>query len=123
MLSAATMTVRTGHRNDRIEVARCQRVAQVSKIIGEKCLHESEISAKRRLDQIGPSVHLHSFLAILDRCSQPGLREDAAETKSARSYPLDQSSLRDQFHLETTGHHLPLRFRIETDVTDNHLAQ
>ena len=41
------------HRDHRIEVARGERVGQVADVVGEERLHQREVGAQRRLQQVG----------------------------------------------------------------------
>src|SRR5215469_13722658 len=54
------------HCDHWIEVPRGQRITKIAQIIGEKCLHQREICAQRRLEDVGLSIHLDLPLALLD---------------------------------------------------------
>src|SRR5262245_42697559 len=95
----------TRHRDHWIEIARSQRIAQVSEIVGEERLDECEISMKSGFNEVASSIDLHCFLAILDGRPDPCLRQDTAETISAGAYSFDQRALRHQLHFEVAGHH------------------
>ena len=73
-----------GHRDDRIEIAGCQRIAQIAEIVGQESLHEREVGAERGFKQIALSIDFDALLAVLDRRSDAGLRQDAAQAMIRR---------------------------------------
>jgi hypothetical protein len=111
------------HRDHRIEIAGRQRVAQVSQVIGQECLHQRKVGAQRGFEQIAFAVQIDPLLAGLHRRPDAGLRQDPAEPMPAGADALDQRSLRDKFHFEFPSHHLPLGLRIEADMAHDSLAQ
>ena len=70
--------IRGGHRHHRIEIAGRQRIAQVAEIVGEECLHQREIGAQRDFEQIAFAAHVDTLLAVLHRCADAGLCQNAA---------------------------------------------
>src|SRR5215203_6532959 len=45
-----------GHRHHRIEIAGGEGVAEVAEVVGDKRMHEREVGAQSRLQQVIPSV-------------------------------------------------------------------
>ena len=113
---------RRRHRNDRIEVASSQRVAEIAEIVGEERLHEGKVGAQRHFEQITRAVDLYHLLAGFDGRSHAGLRQDATKAVTTRTDAFDQRALRDKIALQFAGQHLPLRFRVEADMADDRLA-
>ena len=110
------------HRDDRIEIASSQRIAQVTEIIGEKCLHQRKVGAQGDLEEIALSVDLDDPLALGGKRANAGRSEDAPQTKAAGANPLDERPLRDKLHLDFAGHHLTLGFGVEANMADDRLA-
>ena len=106
-----------GHCHERIEVARREGVAEIAQVIGNERVHEREIGAERRLEQVDAAVDRDLLLALLDDRADAGRRQDAAEPEAARPDALDERPLRDEVHLQVPGEHLLLGLRIEADVT------
>ncbi len=88
MLSAPTIT-RCRYRNDSIEVASGQRIAQ-TEVIREECLNESKVGPQCHLEQIARSIDFDHLLAGSDRRPDAGMRQDAAEAVTTRADALDQ---------------------------------
>ena len=68
------------HRDHWIEIARGERVTQVAEIVGKEGLHESEVGAQRRFEQIALPLYLDLLLSSLHGRAEAGLREDAAQS-------------------------------------------
>src|SRR3974377_970958 len=95
------------HRHHRIEIASRQRIAQITEVIGKKSLQQRKVRTQRGLEQITLAVYFYAFLAVLDRCADTRLCQDAAEPITAGTDSLDERALRDEVHLTPTPHHLP----------------
>ena len=109
-----------GHRHDRIEIARGQRIGEVAEIVGEEGMHQREIGAQRGLEQVRLAVDLDPLLAFLDQRADAGRRQHAAEAAAAGADALDEGALRDQLDRDLLAQHLLLRLRIEPDMGADH---
>src|SRR3954469_18719909 len=54
-----------GHRHQRIEVPRCQRIGQIADVVGLLGVEESEVSLDRLLEEEQASIDLERLLALL----------------------------------------------------------
>src|SRR3974390_1198756 len=110
------------HSDYGIEVPRGQRIAEITQIVGEKRLHQGEIGAQRRLEDLILSMPLDPALAFLDDRADPRRRENSAEPESAGANALDKRALRHKFDVQLSRHHLTLGFGIEADMARHDLA-
>ena len=83
-------------------------------------MHQREVRAKRRLEQVLPTRHFDLALALFDERAHAGRRQDAAEAIASRSDPLDEGALRRKLDGKFARHHLPLRLRVRADVADDY---
>src|SRR6516225_291764 len=83
-----------GHRDDRIEIARGERVGEIAEVIRKKCLEEREVGPQWGLQQIVLPVHLDLALAFLDDGADAGWRQYPAKPVAACADTLDQRALR-----------------------------
>src|SRR5262249_44792741 len=105
------------HDDDRIEIARSQRVGKIAKIVREKCADQVKVGAQRGFVHVGLSVSVVFLLPSLDDRPDPGGRQYPAEPKTAGANTLDERALRDKIDSHFSTEHLLLRFWIESDVT------
>jgi hypothetical protein len=80
---------RRRHRNDRIEVASSQRVAEIAEIVGQEGLNEGKVGPQRHFEQITLSIDFYHLLTGFDGRSHAGLRQDTAEAMTTRADALD----------------------------------
>src|SRR5208337_2972522 len=85
-------------------------------------MNQREISVECRFEQVGLAVCFDLLLSVFDGGSKSSLCENAAQPIPAATDALDKSPLGDEFNLQFTRRHLPLRFRIEADVAGDQLA-
>src|SRR6516225_10955207 len=80
----------TGHRNHGIEIASGKRVGEIADVIGEKCMDEREVGLQCGLEQIALPVDINLALPLLDDGANSRGSEDAAQSATSGSYPLDE---------------------------------
>ena len=82
------------HRHHGIEVASGQRIGEIAKVVGQKCVDQRKIRAKRRLEQEVLAVNLDLALAFLDNRADACRRQHASKTAPAGPDTLDKRTLR-----------------------------
>ena len=103
MCSASTMTGR--HRDHRIEIARRQRVGEISQIVGEKRLQQREVGAQRFLEQDTRAIDFDLALPSSTTVPTPvGVSTRLTEATGANA--LDQRALRYQLDFDLACQHL-----------------
>src|SRR5262249_22087152 len=105
------------HGHDRIEIASCQGIGQIAEIVGEKCIHQGEVGAQRRLNQVAFSIDVDLLLSFLNGRSDSGRSQYSTEPKTAGANALDKRALWNKVDRHFSIHHLPLGLWVESNVT------
>src|SRR5918993_894361 len=93
------------HRHQWVEVARRKGVLKITQIVGDEGVHEREVGAQGRLQQIVSAIHRNLLLALRDDRADAGGGQDAAEPEAASANAFGKRALWDEIHLQAACQH------------------